>query len=214
MVAETSYMRFRGSGDDAAAPSSWQILTDAGARRRGALSAAGRRRGRALCGAAAPVARRRGCGCCSWGAAIALRSGEPARRGRRGRKYLDMARACSNSTDGCRSAGRSSSFGMSGFADGQVGYRSAGQSGDEIRAEVTTGVRPTADMLLLAQGFILCRAWSRRCAFHLLAKRLQVSAVYDADARGRRAARRARRPARRRSIPPSAACIGALWYRF
>ncbi len=44
-------------------------------------------------------------------------------------------------------------FGLPGFLDGQIGYRSRGQAGDEIRADVTCGLRPFDRWLLLAQSF-------------------------------------------------------------
>ncbi|MFA6207172.1 MAG: hypothetical protein WC689_13240, partial [Methylocystis sp.] len=44
-------------------------------------------------------------------------------------------------------------FGFPAFVDAQLGYRSRGQNGDEIRADLTAGLRPLPAILVLAQSF-------------------------------------------------------------
>jgi hypothetical protein len=69
-------------------------------------------------------------------------------------------------------------LGLPVFLDAQLGYRSRGQSGDEIRADLTLGARPRPDVLLLAQSFtaIAPRPIS---ASSFAAQKFEVSGVYD-----------------------------------
>lgn len=69
-------------------------------------------------------------------------------------------------------------FGMAGFVDAQFGYRSRGQNGDEVRVDITAGVRPLDRLMLMAQSF---SAFSPRggVATLVAAQKFQVSAVYD-----------------------------------
>lgn len=72
-------------------------------------------------------------------------------------------------------------FSLPGFIDAQLGYRSRGQNGDEIRADVTAGLRPLPPLLLLAQSFsgIAPRGGPAGVA---AAQKFQLSAVYDVNA--------------------------------
>lgn len=78
--------------------------------------------------------------------------------------------------------GRSFSLGAwPAFIDAQLGYRfRAGDPADEIRADITFGVRPRPDFLLLAQSFNTVSVGSARGYFSKLREhKLQVSVVWD-----------------------------------
>jgi hypothetical protein len=72
-------------------------------------------------------------------------------------------------------------FGLAGFFDAQLGYRTRGQNGDEIRADLTLGLRPLPPILLLAQSF---SGFAPRGgpAGVVAAQKFQLSAVYDMTA--------------------------------
>jgi hypothetical protein len=72
-------------------------------------------------------------------------------------------------------------FGLPGFIDAQLGYRSRGQNGDEIRADFTAGLRPLPPILLLAQSY---SGFAPRGgpAGVFAAQKFQLSAVYDMTA--------------------------------
>jgi hypothetical protein len=72
-------------------------------------------------------------------------------------------------------------FGLPGFFDAQLGYRSHGQNGDEIRADFTLGLRPLPPILLLAQSYA---GFAPRGgpAGVVAAQKFQLSAVYDMTA--------------------------------
>ncbi|MBM3552737.1 MAG: hypothetical protein FJX45_13455 [Alphaproteobacteria bacterium] len=72
-------------------------------------------------------------------------------------------------------------FGLAGFIDAQLGYRSRGQNGDEIRADFTLGLRPLPPILLLAQSY---SGFAPRGgpAGVVAAQKFQLSAVYDVSA--------------------------------
>ncbi len=71
--------------------------------------------------------------------------------------------------------------GMNGFIDAETGYRiEVGGWADQLRADVTAGLRPTADWLLLAQSFntvSLGHASSTGADYNLY--RIQLSVVHD-----------------------------------
>jgi protein XagA len=69
-------------------------------------------------------------------------------------------------------------FGMSGFMDTQVGLRTRGQNGDEIRMDFTAGIRPVDRLMLMAQSF---SAFAPRggVATFVAAQKFQLSAVYE-----------------------------------
>ncbi|WP_159731171.1 hypothetical protein [Methylosinus sp. Ce-a6] len=103
-------------------------------------------------------------------------------------------------------------FGISGFGEAQLGFRSAGRSGDEIRGETTFGLRPMEGVLFLAQSFLALSPWSGDAPF-MASQKLQLSAVCDVTREvalqlGVRAAVRGVNESAERGL------LGALWYRF
>ncbi len=93
------------------------------------------------------------------------------------RRFLDMRDPVQ--ADARLLMGRSFSlFGLEGFFDGQLGHRSGGQNGSEIRADVTLGLRPLDRVLLMAQSY---SAVSPRASLTtaLAQQKFQLSAVYD-----------------------------------
>lgn len=69
-------------------------------------------------------------------------------------------------------------LGFPTFLDAQLGYRSRGQNGDEIRVDLTLGVRPKSDVLLMAQSFTAIAPWPTS-ASSFAAQKFEVSGVYD-----------------------------------
>jgi protein XagA len=67
---------------------------------------------------------------------------------------------------------------LPGFLDAQLGYRSRGQNGDEMRADLTLGLRPRADFMLLAQSFTALAPW-RGSTSPFVTQKFQLSGVYD-----------------------------------
>lgn len=116
----------------------------------------------------------------TWGdyivsAQAGVRAASPAAR-----RFLDMRDAVQG--DLRLLAGRPFElFGLPGFIDAQLGYRSRGQNGDEIRADFTLGLRPLPPILLLGQSF---SGFAPRGgpAGVVAAQKFQLSAVYDATA--------------------------------
>jgi len=101
-----------------------------------------------------------------------LRAASPAVR-----RFLDMREA--TQVDARLMIGRAFTFfGFKGFTDTQIGFRSAGQNGDELRMDWTLGLRPIARLLLMAQRY---SAFAPRggIATILAAQRFQLSGVYD-----------------------------------
>ena len=93
------------------------------------------------------------------------------------RRFLDMRQPVT--ADARLLVGRSFAlWGMSGFLDGQIGYRSGGQNGPETRIDLTAGLRPAANVLLLTQSFSAI-APRGGVAPVMAAQRFQLSAVYD-----------------------------------
>lgn len=93
------------------------------------------------------------------------------------RRFLDMRDP--TQVDARLLMGRSFSlFGFPGFLDAQLGYRSRGQNGDEIRFDLTAGVRPVASLMLLAQSFSAV-APRGGAVSRIAAQKFQLSAVYD-----------------------------------
>ncbi len=102
----------------------------------------------------------------------ALRAATPEAR-----RFLDMRDAVQ--VDARLLVGRPFEiFGFPGFLDAQIGYRSRGQNGDEIRADFTGGLRPLPYVLLLAQSFSAF-APKGGAASVVAAQKFQLSAVYD-----------------------------------
>jgi protein XagA len=69
-------------------------------------------------------------------------------------------------------------FGLPCFIDAQLGYRSRGQSGDEIHVDMTLGLRPRPDVLLLAQSFSAF-APGVQAAGGYAAQKFELSGIYD-----------------------------------
>lgn len=96
---------------------------------------------------------------------------------REARRFLDMRDAAQ--ADARVLIGRPFEvFGFPGFLDGQFGYRSRGQNGDEFRADLTAGLRPLGQLLLLAQSFSAIAPRGGIATF-VAAQKFQLSAVYD-----------------------------------
>lgn len=75
--------------------------------------------------------------------------------------------------------GRSLSlFGFTGFLDAQIGYRTRGQNGDEIRMDFTVGFRPMDRLMLMAQSFSAVAPRGGLSTF-MAAQKFQLSAVYE-----------------------------------
>lgn len=101
-----------------------------------------------------------------------LRAASPSAR-----RFLDMRDAWQ--VDARLQLGRTIElFGMPGFIDAQLGYRSRGQNGDEIRADFTYGLRPIERVLLLAQSFSAVSPRASVATF-VAAQKFQLSGVYD-----------------------------------
>jgi protein XagA len=209
LVAETNYLRFRGAGAQKQA-AQLAILTE-----------------EAKAGAALYLppgvgegARYAGPGAQSFGVRVKLLqlgaatlSAQGSLRAAigEGRKFLDMSEYVQG--DGRLEIGWPIELlGMQGFSTIEIGYRSAGQNGAEMRGEFTAGLRPLDSVLLLAQGFTYVAPWAADGAF-TVSHRLQLSAVYDLTREvavqvGARAALRGVNDSAERGL------IGALWYRF
>lgn len=67
-------------------------------------------------------------------------------------------------------------FGLEGFGDAQLGYRSRGQGGSEFRADLTWGLRPFERTLLLAQSFTAVAPDRYRFT---ASQKLQLSVAYE-----------------------------------
>lgn len=93
------------------------------------------------------------------------------------RRFLDMGGAVQ--LDARLMMGRTFSlFGLAGFLDTQIGYRGRGQNGDEIRVDLTAGIRPFERTLLMAQSFSAL-APRGGAAGHVAEQKFQLSGVYD-----------------------------------
>ena len=93
------------------------------------------------------------------------------------RRFLDMRQTVT--ADSRLLIGRSFQlWEMSGFLDAQIGYRSGGQNGSEARLDLTAGLRPCTQVLMLAQSFSAI-APRGGVAPVMAAQRFQLSGVYD-----------------------------------
>jgi hypothetical protein len=70
-------------------------------------------------------------------------------------------------------------FGMRGFVDAQMGYRTRGQNGGEVRADFTYGLRPLEDVLLLAQSFMAVSPGGMTATTFIASQKFEASVVYD-----------------------------------
>ncbi|RTL86426.1 MAG: hypothetical protein EKK29_09395 [Hyphomicrobiales bacterium] len=127
------------------------------------------------------------------------------------RRFLDMRDPVQ--VDARLLIGRSYNFfGVSGFLDGQLGFRSGGQNGDEIRLDLTAGLRPFDKLSLMAQSFS-AMAPRGGGVTALAQQKFQLSVVYDATPSlsvqlgGVAAPAGANAPAER-------GLITALWWRY
>ncbi|MBU3887318.1 hypothetical protein FM996_15460 [Methylosinus sporium] len=208
-VAESSYMRFRGANEQRQLEQLQYLTAEAIA---GApiylppgLGGGARYEG---LGAGWIGARLR---LLEWGATIlsvqgSLRAATPAAQ-----TYLDMKRRLQEDVR-LQLGWPVEIFGLSGFGDMKLGYRSLGQSGDELRGETTFGLRPVDGVLLLAQSFLSFSPWSGSAPF-MSSQKAQVSAVCDVTSEiavqlGVRASLRGVNDSAERGL------LGALWYRF
>ncbi len=127
------------------------------------------------------------------------------------RRFLDMRDP--TQLDARLLIGRSFNlFGFSGFLDTQIGYRNRGQNGDEIRLDLTAGVRPFDRLMLMAQSFS-AMAPRGGVASVMAAQKYQLSAVYELTPQlstqiGAVAA------VGGVNSPAERALIGAVWWRY
>jgi len=208
-VAESSYMRFRGS-DGSRQLEQLQFLTAealAGAPLYLPAGVGGGARYEGL-GAGWFGGRLR---LLEWGATVlsvqaSLRAATPGAQ-----TYLDMKRRLQEDAR-LQLGWPIEIFGISGFGEAQLGFRSSGQSGDELRGEMTFGLRPIDGVLLLAQSFIAFSPWNGSAPF-MASQKAQLSAVCDVTKEvavqiGVRASLRGVNDSAERGL------LGALWYRF
>jgi len=93
------------------------------------------------------------------------------------RRFLDMRDA--TQVDARFLVGRPFElFGMTGFVDTQLGYRTRGQNGDEIRMDMTAGIRPLDRLTLMAQSFSAVAPRGGMASL-VAAQKFQLSAVYE-----------------------------------
>lgn len=69
-------------------------------------------------------------------------------------------------------------FGLPAFVEAQLGYRTRGQGGDEIRADLTLGLRPEPELLLMAQSFSAFTPGANAFGGYA-AQKFELSGVYD-----------------------------------
>jgi protein XagA len=68
---------------------------------------------------------------------------------------------------------------MTGFVDAQIGYRSRGQNGDEMRVDLTAGLRPMDRLMVMAQSFSAIAPRGGVATF-VAAQKFQLSLIYEA----------------------------------
>ena len=103
-------------------------------------------------------------------------------------------------------------WGLPAFLNAQLGYRTRGQSGDEIRADMTLGVRPRTDVLLMAQSFSAIAPWPGSASSYV-AQKFQISGVYDLNRRLSLQLGLVYAPIGMHS-PAERGIVSALWARF
>jgi len=103
-------------------------------------------------------------------------------------------------------------FGMQGFTEAQIGWRSAGQTGDEARLDTTIGLRPLPRVLLLAQSFTAV-APGAQATTRLAAQKLQLSGVFEATKNLSVQLGVGFAPAGA-NAPQEKALISGLWFRY
>jgi protein XagA len=127
------------------------------------------------------------------------------------RRFLDMRDA--TQIDARLLMGRAFNlFGLPGFVDTQLAYRTRGQNGDEIRLDLTAGVRPFERLMIMAQSFSAIAPRGGPPTL-MAAQKLQFSAVVEVapalsiQIGAVAAPRGANSPAER-------GLIGAVWWRY
>lgn len=208
LIAETSHMRFRGASSSRQLDD-LQILIEearAGAPLLLPTGASGPRY--AGIGSGWLGAR---LGLVEWGSVVVSLQASLATASPSARRFLDMARGFQQDAR-LQFGWPIEVLGMPGFADAQIGYRSFGQRGGEIRADVTFGLRPFDGVLLLAQSFAMAAPGNLGSTF-MASQKFQLSAIYDVTPKisvqlGGLAAVRGVNDAAERGV------VSALWYRF
>jgi len=69
-------------------------------------------------------------------------------------------------------------FDLIGFFDSQFGYRTRSQNGDEAHIDLTAGLRPGSNLMLMAQSFTTVSLW-RNGANNVFSQKFELIAVYD-----------------------------------
>lgn len=94
------------------------------------------------------------------------------------RSFLDMRERMQ--VDARLLMGRKFEFiGFGGFLDAQLGYRSGGQNGNEMRLDLTAGLRPFDSVLLMGQSFSAIAPRGVRTS-SITEQKFQLSVVYEA----------------------------------
>jgi hypothetical protein len=70
-------------------------------------------------------------------------------------------------------------FGLAGFLDTQLGFRSGGQNGNEFRLDLTAGLRPFERLLIMGQSFSAIAPRGARMGA-ITEQKFQLSAVFEA----------------------------------
>ena len=103
-------------------------------------------------------------------------------------------------------------FGLPGFINSEIGLRTSGIFGNEVRADLTWGLRPIEPLLLLVQSFTALAPGAHGTA-HKLSQKVQMSFVYTllpglSFQLGGIAAVRGINSSAERGI------VSAIWYKF
>lgn len=94
------------------------------------------------------------------------------------RRFLDMREKMQ--VDARLLMGRKFEFvGFGGFFDAQLGYRSGGQNGNEMRLDLTAGIRPFDSVLIMGQSFSAIAPRGVRTS-SITEQKFQLSVVYEA----------------------------------
>lgn len=70
-------------------------------------------------------------------------------------------------------------FGLAGFLDTQLGFRSGGQNDNEFRLDMTAGLRPFERLLIMGQSFSAIAPRGARMGA-ITEQKFQLSAVFEA----------------------------------
>jgi protein XagA len=102
--------------------------------------------------------------------------------------------------------------GYPAFFEAQTGFRTSGPLGDEVRADLTFGLRPRADVLVLAQSFSAASPRTPAGAV-AVAQKFEISGVYDIDHRFSLQLGLVGAPVGWNG-PAERGAVSALWWRF